>query len=64
MSEDCDVSNVLEDGTDELLTKLPEQSLMSFGTELDAPNYNLQNQAFPFFNGCTVNNMVININTK
>ena len=64
VSEDCDVFSVSEDGIDELLTSLPEQSLMSFGTKLDAPNYNLQNQAFPFFSGCTVNNMVININTK
>ena len=62
--EDCDVFNVSEDSTDELLTSLLEHSLMSFGTRFDAPHYNLQNQAFPFFNGCTVNNMVININTK
>ena len=54
--------DVSEDCVDELLTSLPQQ--MSFGTKLDAPNYNLQNQAFPFFSGFTVNNMVINIHTK
>ena len=72
VSEDCDVFNVSEDGVargknvsgDKLLTNLPEQSLMSFGTKLYATNYNLQNQAFPFFIGCTMNNMVININTE
>ena len=32
VSEDCDVFDVSEDGVDELLTSLPEQSLMSFGT--------------------------------
>ena len=33
VSEDCDVFNVSEDGVDELLTSLPEQALMSFGTK-------------------------------
>ena len=44
--EDCDVFSVSEDGIDELLTSLPEQSLMSFGTKLDAPNYDLQIKHF------------------
>ena len=63
VSGDCVVFNVLEDGVDKLLTSLTEQSFTLFRTKLNAPNHNLQNQAFPFFNGCTVNNMVIMIST-